>query len=86
MVIKIKLACCLAASLMPPSMYSAMIGSTSSPILNSTTRGRAAESDARLVCALAAAPKANSSAKIMETRRIMLATVRCGFAIGCEDT
>ena len=58
MVIRIKLAPCRAASVIPPSMYSAMMGSISSSIFNSTTRGRAAEFEARLVCAFEAPPKA----------------------------
>src|SRR5579864_4199947 len=48
---------------MPPSMYSAMMGSISSPILNSTTRGRAGELGPGLVCAFANGPKANANAK-----------------------
>src|SRR5690242_5033866 len=49
---------------MAPSIYSAMIGSISSPILNSTTRGRAAELEAPLVCAFTREPQAKSSADI----------------------
>src|SRR5437879_4000928 len=64
MVIRIRLACCWAAWLMPPLMYSAMIGSISSPIRISITRGRADEFEPGLVCAFANDAKANSRAKI----------------------
>src|SRR5579872_2555717 len=77
---------------MPPSMYSAMMGSISSPILNSTTRGRAVEFGARLVCACAGSPDGQKtpqkkiSAKIEEPRRSPLAIPECEAKCGSEDT
>src|SRR5260370_15567441 len=70
MVTRIRLASCRAASLMPPSMYSALIGSISSPILISITRGCAAALEAELVCAFANGPFANTSARTNGMRRM----------------
>ena len=74
-----------AACSMPPSMYSAMMGSISSPIRNSTTRGRTAEFAARLVCACASpeAQEVKISARIKEPRHIVLAILERGAK--CES-
>src|SRR5260370_7048721 len=55
---------------MPTSMYSALMGSISSPILISITRGCAAVLEAELVCAFANGPFANSSARTNGMRRM----------------
>jgi hypothetical protein len=47
-----------------------MMGSISSPMRNSTTRGRAAEFEARLVCPLAGALGMNSNARIAVSKRM----------------
>src|SRR5690349_12197905 len=56
---------------MPPLMYSAMIGSISSPILISITRGRADESEPGLVCAFTGGPNAKGGAKSNTPRAMM---------------